>query len=165
VMLDHGRASGDPFPVARTSANETMPQISPDGKWVAYQSDEAGQWEVWVRPFPRGEGRLQVSLAGGASPMWNRRGGGELFYLSGNDLMSVEITTLPTLRATTPRRLFSGGSIPTMLTVPLQIERIYAPSPDGRRFVVVKGAGVGTSEVILRQGPVGPAGNSSGTGR
>jgi eukaryotic-like serine/threonine-protein kinase len=162
VMLDQLRAKGDPFPMAGTGANEALPRISPDGKWVAYESDELGHWEVFVQPFPRGEGRLQVSVGGGEHPMWNPNGSGELFYVSGNDLMSVDIATSPALRAGTPHRLFSGDSIPTRLITATVIERVYGPSPDGRRFVVVKGIGMGRSEVILSEGAVGRAAGEVG---
>jgi len=71
---------GEPSLLLGTKANEAMPQISPDGTLLAYQSDASGRWEVYLQPFPGGEGRWQVSTSGGLHPKWNRRGG-ELFFV------------------------------------------------------------------------------------
>ena len=128
----------EPFPLLQTKANEAAPRISPDGGFVAYQTDASGRWEVSVQPFPRGEGRVQVSVAGGQQPLWNPRGG-ELFYVSGNDLMLVDVVTKPTFRASSPRRLFGGEVVGARLSVQNVVERSYAVAPDGQRFVVVKG--------------------------
>ncbi len=151
VALDKLKKKEEPFLILKTSANEALPRISPDGKWLAYQSDASNQWEVYVQPFPRGEGRLQVSKGGGQHPMWNPEGG-ELFYVSGNELMAVDIVANPTLRTGTPRRLFSGDALETRLALVNQIERFYDVAPDGRRFVVVKGNGTGKSDVVLAEG-------------
>jgi Tol biopolymer transport system component len=153
----------EPFPLLRTKANEAVPRISPDGKFVAYQTDASGRWQVSVQPFPRGEGRVQVSVAGGQQPLWNPRGG-ELFYLSGNDLMLVDVVTKPTFRASTPRRLFGGEVVGTRLSGPSLIDRAYGVAPDGQRFVVVKGHGTGTSEVVLADGALSAAGAAPGSG-
>jgi eukaryotic-like serine/threonine-protein kinase len=151
--------SGRPEPsvLLRTPANEAIPRISPDGKFLAYQTDASGRWEVYVQPFPRGEGRYQVSVGGGQQPLWNP-GGGELFYVSGNDLMVVDVTTKPTFRASTPRRLFGGEAVGTRLSLPTMVDRFYGVAPDGRRFVVVKGNGTGTSEIVLADGALARAG-------
>jgi hypothetical protein len=151
VALDTGKKKGEPFPVLMTSANETLPRISPDGRWLAYQSDASNRWEVYVQPFPRGDGRLQVSNGGGQHPMWNPRGG-ELFYVAGNDLVAVDIVANPTLRAGPARRLFSGDTLGMKLTGGNIVERFYAVAADGRRFVVVKGHDHGTSDVVLAEG-------------
>jgi serine/threonine-protein kinase len=150
---------GEPFVLLRTSANEALPRISPDGKLVAYQSDASGRWEIYVQPFPRGEGRLQVSVGGGQHPIWNPRGG-ELFYVSGNDLVAVDVATEPPLRAGAPRRLFSGAAVGTNLTAPVAIERRYDVGADGRRFVVVRGNGTGSNDVVLADGALTRAGAS-----
>jgi Tol biopolymer transport system component len=150
----------DAFPLLRTKANEAAPQISPDGRFVAYQTDASGRWEVCVQPFPRGEGRVQVSVAGGQQPLWNPRGG-EIFYMAGNDLMAVEVVTKPTFRASTPRRLFGGEALGTRLSGPNVVDRSYAVAPDGQRFVIVKGHGTGTSEVVLADGAIARAGGEN----
>jgi len=151
MALDKLRKKDEPFLILKTNANEAMPRISPDGKWLAYQSDASNRWEVYVQPFPRGEGRLQVSKGGGQHPMWNPQGG-ELFYVSGNELMAVDIAADPTLRAGSPRCLFSGDAVGMRLTLANKIERFYAVAPDGRRFVVVKGNDTGRSDVVLAEG-------------
>jgi eukaryotic-like serine/threonine-protein kinase len=141
----------EPFLILRTNASEAVPQISPDGGLLAYQSDATGRWEVHVQPFPRGEGRIQVSVAGGQHATWNPQGG-ELFYVAGNDLMAVDVTRTPALRAGQPRRLFSGDALGTRFSVPTKLERRYSAFPDGRRFAVVRGIGAGTSDVVLADG-------------
>jgi Tol biopolymer transport system component/tRNA A-37 threonylcarbamoyl transferase component Bud32 len=146
----------EPFPLLRTKANEALPRISPDGRFVAYQSDASGRWEVYVQPFPRGEGRWQVSAGGGRQPVWNPRGG-ELFFVSGNDLMAVDVVVQPAFRTGTPRRLFGGEAVGTNLSLPTTMERHYDVAPDGRRFVVVRGVGKGTSDVVLAEGALARA--------
>ena len=142
---------GEPFALLRTPANEANPRISPDGKLVAYQSDVSGRWEVYIQPFPRGDGRWQVSADGGQHPMWNPNGG-ELFYVSGDALVAVVVTTGADVRVGPPRRLFAAEAAGTRLNRPAVIERLYAVGPDGRRFVVVRGSGMGTSDVVLMDG-------------
>jgi serine/threonine-protein kinase len=95
-----------------TPFNETNAEISPDGRWLVYDSDESGRSEVYVRPFPNvEEGRWQVSRDGGTRPTWSRNGR-ELFYLTkaGVDavLMSVSIESGEGWRAGAPTQLFAG---------------------------------------------------------
>ena len=70
-----------PFPVAQTNFNEEHGQFSPDGAWVAYQSDESGRDEIYLQPFPGPGGKLLISIAGGVQVRW-REDGRELFYLA-----------------------------------------------------------------------------------
>ena len=80
-----------PFPVVQTSFDESGGQFSPDGRWLAYVSNESGRYEIYVRPFPESGGKWQVSTGGGAQPRW-RRDGRELFYVApDNRLMAVPI--------------------------------------------------------------------------
>jgi len=146
-----------PISILRTRANEAMPRVSPDGKLVAYQSDASGRWEVYVQPFPRGDERIQVSIGGGQHPMWNPRGG-ELFFDAGDDLLAVDVSTSPSLHGGTPHVLFSAATLGTKLSLPGIIERSYDVAADGRRFVVVKGRGTGTSDVVLAEGGMKPSG-------
>jgi Tol biopolymer transport system component len=147
-----GEESAEPFPVLRTPANEAMPRISPEGGYVAYQSDASGRWEIYMQPFPKGEGRRQVSVDGGKSPIWNPQGG-ELFFVAGNDLMAVSVTLRPEVRIGSPRRLFSGEDIGTNLSIgAAKVDVNYDVAPDGKRFVVVRGTRMGTSEVVLVEG-------------
>ena len=86
---------------------ESAAAFSPDGRWMAYVSDESGRQEVYVRPFSGGGGRIKVSIEGGAEPVWTR-GGRELFYRQENQFLSVVVRTEPVLAADTPQLLFSG---------------------------------------------------------
>nr|MBA3296338.1 PD40 domain-containing protein [Acidobacteriota bacterium] len=142
---------GDGSVLLRTKANEARPRISPDGKFVAYQSDASGRWEVYVMPFPQGDGRIRVSTEGGQHATWNPTGG-ELFYVSGDDLMAVNVTLRPMLQAGRPQRLFGGRDVGTQLTRPRYLEAFYDVARDGRSFVVVKGHGAGTSDVVVADG-------------
>src|SRR5207249_2717436 len=67
-----GWKPGTPTPFLSTPATETNPMFSPDGRWIAYQSNESGRSEIYVRPFPGPGGKWQVSTQGGANPIWSR---------------------------------------------------------------------------------------------
>jgi Tol biopolymer transport system component len=96
-----------PFPFLSTPFNEQQGVFSPDGKWVAYQSDESGRFEVYVRPFPGPGGQSQVSTGGGNSPRW-RKDGRELYYLAPDlKLMAAAVVTQgATFTPGTPEALF-----------------------------------------------------------
>jgi Tol biopolymer transport system component len=130
---------GEPELLLRTPANERHPRISPNGRYMAYVSDESGQHEVYVRLFPTGEGRVLVSTNGGLHPKWNDRGD-ELFYVGDNTLMAVNVETEPIFRADIPRKLFTGEQVGTQLTIFTQVS-MYDVAPDGQRFVVVQPVG------------------------
>ncbi len=97
--------------LVRTSFQEDVGEISPDGRWLAYQSDSSGRREIYVRPFPDvGGGQWLVSTSGGVEPLWARNGR-ELFYRGANDaVMSVPIESRSTWAAGTPRQIFEGRS-------------------------------------------------------
>src|SRR5262249_4706537 len=82
-----------PVPLLQTAANESLAQVSPDGKWMAYQSDETGTNQVYVRPFPEGSGNKSQVSAEGAAATWPRwRGDGkELFFLVAPDIVAADI--------------------------------------------------------------------------
>jgi Tol biopolymer transport system component len=114
-------------------------EISPDSRWIAYQSNESGQFQVYVRPFPKvDEGRSQISPAGGTRPMWARNGH-ELFYLDGNDrLTSVPVSTnTATFNAGTPTQILKTGYYPGSTTRGYHF-RAFDISPDGKRFLMIK---------------------------
>jgi serine/threonine-protein kinase len=127
-------------PLVRTAFTELNAEISPDGRWLAYESNESGQREVYVRPFPNvADGRWQVSTGGGTRPLW-ARSGQELFYLaiSGEDvtLMSVRVERRAAWAAGTPTKLFSGPFFHTPEA--LGEGRTYDVAPDGGRFLMIK---------------------------
>ena len=121
-----------PWPFLQTPFDEAEPQFSPDGRWLSYHSNESGQYEIYVRPFPKAEeGKLQISTEGGTEPVW--AGNGELFYRNGEQMMAVDITTEPSLSAGTPRLLFERRYDvgPDRLTN-------YDVTSDGQRFLMIK---------------------------
>ena len=120
---------------------EQQPQLSPDGRWLAYASNESGRFEVYVQAFsidsskPSSD-RFTISNAGGADPRW-RGDGKELFYLSADGkLMSVEIQTADGSRfaAAPPRPLFE---IPPLASQLRAASFRYAVTADGKRFLVL----------------------------
>jgi serine/threonine-protein kinase len=120
-------------PLVQTTAVEMLGGLSPDGHWLAFQSDESGQSQVWVRPFPNVDGgHWQVSTSGGITPLWARNGK-ELFYLDGtNAVTSVPIQTAPTFSAGAPTKLFDGRYVGSPFW------RTYDVSADGQRFLMIK---------------------------
>jgi eukaryotic-like serine/threonine-protein kinase len=109
--------------------------FSPDGHWLAYQSDESGRNEIYVRPFPGPGGKSQISTDGGTEPMWarNRR---ELFYRNGEKMMVVSVETKPAFVASKPKLLFEGHYEKSSFT--FSFEPNYDVSPDGQRFLMIK---------------------------
>ena len=111
---------------------ETTPAISPDGGWMAYDSNEAGQSEVYVQRFPTLGGKQTISTDGGRQPLWSPDGR-ELFYRAPSGMMRVPVLeTEPTFRAGTPEVLFE-----TQYYFP-GAARTYDLAPDGQRFLIVK---------------------------
>jgi eukaryotic-like serine/threonine-protein kinase len=124
-----------------------QPQISPNGQWLAYTSDESGRNEIWVRPFPgiHSGGRWQVSTGGGDSPLW-APDGRELFYRSGNQVMAAPIETSPGFGYGVAKVLFQGSYTPSDLRVG-SYEQLHTwdISPDGKRFLMMKDEGNNSS--------------------
>jgi serine/threonine-protein kinase len=126
------RTSGDttPVPLAASPFEELHPALSWDGRWMAYASNESGQYEVYVRPFPATQsGRWQVSIGGGAAPRWSPDGK-ELYYLNGNRLIAARLVTSPTFGVTQRTPLFSVAEFDLDL-----FHTSYQVTPDGRFFV------------------------------
>jgi eukaryotic-like serine/threonine-protein kinase len=137
-------------PLLDGPANEKNPVVSPDGRWVAYESDESGQNEIYVRPFPAvSTGRWQISTNGGTRPRWSRNGR-ELFYYIGagprGTLMAVSVESSPTFRASTPKMLFQGN-----YPSPNAGGALYDISRDGQRFLMIKNSAGDEGAAALRQ--------------
>jgi Tol biopolymer transport system component len=132
--------SSPPTPFLATEFNEGEPAISPDGRWIAYTSNETGSPEVYIRPYPDTGTTWQVSRGGGAGPIWSRDGR-ELYFTVGSTMMVVAIDAQPTLRIGSPTLLFEGGFNVTR-------GRDYDVAPGGR-FVAVRRIG-GGSRLELR---------------
>ena len=127
----------DPLPLLQTGFDEVVPQISPDSRYLAFQSNELGRWEVFVSRFPTGEDKQPVSVDGGLHPRWSARGD-ELFYLEGNTLMAVTIETDPDLRMGQPTRLFSGEPNRLQLLQSQTDYPNYNVDNEGQRFIAVQ---------------------------
>src|SRR5262249_4382599 len=92
---------GDPVAFAKSPFNENLPRFSPDGRFVAYVSDESGKGEVYVREFPSGANKRQISTDGGTLPRWSRNGK-EIFYSGGRHLFSASVATEPAFLSRPP---------------------------------------------------------------
>ena len=122
-----------PIPYLRTEFAETLGQFSPDGRWVAYVSNESGRGEIYVQPYPADGGKWQVSTDGGTQPRW-RADGKELFYLTvDNKVMAAEIQAGETFRAGVPNMLFQAPEVNPFL--PETIFH-YDVADNGRRFLI-----------------------------
>jgi hypothetical protein len=136
--LQHGERK--PFAVLQSSFDEIEGQFSPDGRWLAYASNESGRYEIYIRTFPDGGVKRQVSVAGGVQPRW-KRDGHELFYVAPDTrLMAVPIRLAPdphTLEAGAPVPLFStrfatGSNI---VAAGFLARAQYAVAPNGQFLV------------------------------
>ena len=129
-----------PVPIRPSEFNERHGQLSPDGRWIAYQSDEAKTWQVFVQGLPPSSGRWQISTSGGGQPRW-RRDGKELYYLTPDlKLMAVDMKTSGgALEPGTPRPLFQTKIAipPSQSASNLDGDWQYDVSADGSRFLMV----------------------------
>jgi Tol biopolymer transport system component len=145
-VLRMGDRKAQPF--IRTPFNESVPRFSPDGRWLAYVSNESGRNEIYVQPYPGPGGKWQISTEGGTEPVWNPNGL-ELFYRNGDKMMAVDIATQPSFAAGKDRMLFEGPYEPAPITNPN-----YDVSPDGQRFLMLKPteqAGAAPTQIIVVQ--------------
>jgi Tol biopolymer transport system component len=141
-MVPIGKPDAERRTLIGTDASEDNAQVSPDGRWMAYQSSESGRPEIYVRPFPDVDGgRWQISTDGGTRPHW-RRDGRELFYLhqdsgaSATALMAVGIDAESGFRPGQPKLLFAGE-----YASPNAGRLSYDVSLDGQRFLMIKNVG------------------------
>ena len=123
------RRDGAEHPLARTSAGENYPALSPDGEWIAYVTDESGVREVYVQAFPERRGRWQVS-EGGSCPVW-ARDGSELFYVDGKTIRAVSVSTQPSFSSGPPRTVAELDFLPSSESLVN-----FDVAPDGRLLLV-----------------------------
>jgi serine/threonine-protein kinase len=132
-----GWKPGKPAPFLNSPYNEHFPAFSPDGRWLAYSSDEVGRFEVYVRPFPGPGGKWQVSTSGGNRPTWSRNGKQLLYRVPGPGPQMLMVAPYnaegDSFSAEKPRQ-WSPGLVPgvTPLTRPFDLH------PDGQRVAVLK---------------------------
>ena len=131
----------EPHAFLQTPFNELGAKFSPDGRYVAYVSNESGQNEVYVLPFPEGEGKSTVSSNGGRQPRWSRDGK-ELLYVEGNTFVAVSVSTSPSFAVGSATPLFEHHGLRPAVSAQ------YDVSADGQRFLVAEFVGLGreTSE-------------------
>jgi len=122
-------------PLLHSPFAERNGAISPDGRWLAYESNESGQEEIHVRPFPNVSdgGHWQVSAGGGTCPVWSPNGQ-ELFYRDLNSVMAVTVQSTSTFSSGNPTKLFDGPYL-------TGVGGSYDASRDGQRFLMLKGSG------------------------
>jgi WD40 repeat protein len=140
------RSAAKPF--LATASDESDPSFSPDGRWIAYASDESGRTEVYIRRYPEGDLRSQVSVSGGSWPRWTRRGDG-IFFVKGDTLDLVAVGTGPRPSLGLPRALFSTTSEKFNLRRTRFSGFPVDASHDGARFIGVRQSGAAATRSLL----------------
>jgi len=118
--------SRKPVAFLRTPFREGRAALSPDGRWIAYASDESGRGEIYVQPYPGPGGRIQISPDGGDFPLWSP-GGRELYYRNQEKFLAASIQTEPSFSASKPTVLFEG-----------KYGEGWDVAPDGKRFYTTR---------------------------
>ncbi len=126
ILVVRPEDSASPQPLLQGRHNERQPEVSPDGRWLAYTSDESGRDEIYVQPFPTLGRKWLISTGGGVRPRWTREGR-ELVYRNGRQMLSVEIVTSAEFQPRKARVLFEGETSGFDVT------------PDGERFLTIRG--------------------------
>jgi serine/threonine-protein kinase len=142
VPIDGSKA---PRPLLQTPTNENNPDVSKDGRWIAYQSNESGQYEIYVQPFPGLSGKWQVSKSGGNQACWSRDGKW-LYFRHGVQMLRASITTEPELRIGTPEVVFESDAV-----VLASEARNYDISADGNQFLVLTSIEGGERSTLNRE--------------
>ena len=122
---------------ASTTAREVTPRFAPDGRSIAYTSDESGRSEIYVRPFPEPGSRVQISVGGGRRAIWSADGK-QIFFWEGTRLLAATIVRDPGLRVVSRDPLLEG-----------RYELDYDVSRDGTRFLMVESASSGLRLVVV----------------
>jgi dipeptidyl aminopeptidase/acylaminoacyl peptidase len=121
-----------PIPVGSPNGRSSGGRLSPDGKFIAFTSDESGRNEIYVQPMPPGTGQIKVSIGGGSNPRW-RRDGKELFFVSdGGSIMAADVMPGPAFSPGLPHRLFEIKDA----GLPAAFVSEYDVRPDGQRFLI-----------------------------
>ncbi|MGH9605684.1 MAG: protein kinase domain-containing protein [Terracidiphilus sp.] len=137
--------SRKPFPYLQSRFNKSDAVFSPDGRWLAYSSDESGSLEVYLSPFPSGNGKWQVSRNGGDQPEWNREGSALYYLAPGGKMMEASVKENgAAVVVSEPRELFQATRAATSLGA-----RSYCVSKDGKRFLVAEAPQIEASPLTL----------------
>jgi WD40 repeat protein len=145
VSLDDRTAAK---PLLATASDEASPSFSPDGRWFAYTSDESGRSEVYIRRYPEGDSRAQVSVSGGDWPRWTRRGNG-IFFVKGDTLELVPVGAGPRPVLGLPRVLFTTTTREFNLRVTNFAGFPADAHPDGARFIGVRQSATTATRSLL----------------
>jgi serine/threonine-protein kinase len=134
-----------PVPLVATKFTEVSPALSPDGRWLAYTSNESGQYEIYVVPFPNtSAAKWVVSTRGGTEPLWSHSGQ-TLFYRDGaGNLVAAEVRTTPTFSLGLSTALFSAAGFASY-----EVSPQYAVAPDDRRFLMIRPLATGTRDNLI----------------
>ena len=127
---------------ATTRFGESAPRISPDGRWVAYFSDESGSNQVYAQPFPGPGARVPVSVGGGTNPVWSRDGR-RIFFANGTQLVAASVVTRPAF-AVTGREVILDGSYQYGTG-----HAAYDVAPDGRSFLILRPVSTGAEKIVV----------------
>ena len=154
LPMTSGANARHPFAFLRSEFNELYGQISPDGQWMAYTSEESGRREVYVRRFPEGDGQVRISIDGGEQPRW-RRDGKELYFVSEEGRLTAVAMKSGRSSDNAARRLIEPG-----VPVPLFVTQIgegsghvafqYDVTGDGARFVVATTSSAASSALTVK---------------
>jgi serine/threonine-protein kinase len=139
-MVAHLDGSHESQLIDKEKAPEGSPKFSPDGRWLAYCSNESGRPQVYVQAYPGPGAKIQISNDGGTDPVW-KRSGGELYYRNGDSMMAVAVSTAPTFQAGRPQELWKGHyshGMSTSCGPPGATSSNYDITADGKRFLMVK---------------------------
>lgn len=128
VSLDGDRK---PQPILTSEFDESVPRLSPDGRWLAYTSDESGALEVYVRPFPGPGGRWKVSSDGGTEPIW-ARSGDRIFFRNGQQLVAATVRVSPGFAPIRREVLFESDFLGDLLHANFDV------TPDGKHFLMLE---------------------------
>jgi Tol biopolymer transport system component len=140
IMVESLEGDHESRPFADIKAAAGSPKFSPDGRWLAYCSNESKKPQVYVQAFPGPGPKIQVSSDGGTDPVWKRTGG-ELYFRNGDKMMAVAISSTPTFTAGHPQTLWEGHyshGMSTSCGPPGATSSNYDASADGRRFLMIK---------------------------
>ncbi len=140
IMVESLEGDHPSRPFVDVKSPAGSPKFSPDGRWLAYCSNESGKAQVYVQAYPGPGAKVQVSNDGGTDPVWKRTGG-ELYFRNGDTMMAVAVSTAPTFAAGRPQVLWAGRyshGMSTSCGPPGATSSNYDVTADGRRFLMVR---------------------------
>jgi len=140
IMLASLQGNAKPRPMDNSKYVQGSPKFSPDGKWLAFCSNESRTPQVYIQAFPGPGPKTQVSTDGGTDPVW-KRSGGEIFYRNGDSMMAVPVWTAPTFTAGRPQELWKGHyshGMSSSCGAPGATSSNYDVTADGQRFLMIK---------------------------